>query len=122
MTQQEIIAKAYETYPDAPSRIPDSGDINYDQALKREGYIRALNELNKLPKISAFVARDHKLEGANIGLYQTLPVRKEFKSTDYKNYHWMSTSYGTIQLPDSFFPEITWKEEPVEVEIIIRKK
>ncbi len=79
------------------------------------------NETQALPAIRGWIARDSKIEGGNISLYQTMPHRKEYKSTDYINFVWLSGWGGKITLPGSMFPEVTWEDEPVEVEIQIKK-
>ena len=63
-----------------------------------------------------FIARD---KNGNISLYETRPKRKQWKSTDYINDVWHPSIGGWFQLNKSMFPEITWDNEPVEVNITI---
>lgn len=66
--------------------------------------------------MKGYIARN---KNGNISLYDYKPKRKQWKSTDYINYVWQPSMGGRIQLNKSMFPEITWDDEPKEVEITI---
>jgi len=115
MTQEEIEKKAYEAYPRVPDRISDAGDINYDRYVKREGYIKALTEIEELPKIKGWVARDsveNVFNGNGLILHHSQPWRCGGE--------WSSQTIA-MHLPSNLFPEISWEDNPVEVELLIRK-
>ena len=121
MTKEEIIKKGFEAYPEeivgysVEERVgakPKPLDYNKD---KREGYIKALTEIESLPKIKGWVARD-RLSG-HIYIHQTKP--KENKMLGI----WEEPGGYSIQVSSSVidFPDITIDSEPVEVELLIRR-
>lgn len=65
MTQKEIEKKALEVYPTKLDveydKYGNSEDIDLNEK-RREGYIKALAEINKLPKVHGWVARDEDAE------------------------------------------------------------
>ena len=105
MTEEEIKQKATETYPKH-----EFGIYVKDNELKREGYTKALTELEFMPKIKGWVARDKSMD--LFFYYIDKPERK----IDC----WGQEGLTTI-LDPNMFPEITWESEPIEVELIIRK-
>lgn len=79
------------------------------------------NEYRKpIPKntdtvIQAWVARD---EDCFISIYQNKPIRYEYDCCGF----WHDDSKSRIELPLTSFPYLTWDYEPIEVDIIIKKK
>ena len=71
---------------------------------------------NPLPDAEAvieggYMARD---KDGFLCVYNTMPERMRT--------FWLgSIGYGSLHINNERFPEITWKNKPVEVEIIIRK-
>lgn len=59
-----------------------------------------------------FVARD---KDGEICLYPTKPFRSD--SIGWSNECWDSHD-GYITLPTDAFPELTWEDEPIEVELV----
>ena len=108
MIHEEIIAKAYETYPKKIVHDCDGCEWD-DNKYKREGYIKALEELNELPKIEGWVARD---KDYTLAFYTKKPER----DTKY----WWHID-GAYPLSLKFFPDLTWDSEPRKVELIIRE-
>ena len=111
MTEKEINRKAQETYP---KRYSYDGftkhDLNYQ---KREGYTKAIQEIEEQPKIKGWIYREKNDE-----LYISAQGRKPFRKTDYD----FTMSDGWIvELDEDLFPELTWESEPVEIELLIRK-
>lgn len=109
MTEQEINQKALEVYPykrGLDSINNEFYDLNFEG---REGYIKAFKEIELLQKIKGWVARDHS---GNLFLFQDTPVRKN---------KWWIAGLGGFYLSRKSFPELTWENEPIEVEILIRK-
>lgn len=110
MTEQQINEKALEAYPE--DKLTAVENVN---RAKRGGYIKALKEIESLPKIKGWVARDE----CGLLFYRKKPYR--YDGIFYS--HW-TDEYGPnseIPLDDSLFPELTWEDEPIEVELIIRK-
>jgi len=129
MTQEEINKKALEIYPTNNKMCTIEGkytkiDTNKD---RREGYIRALTDLNldairgeamheiadryeSLPKIKGWVARD---ENGDLNLFEVNPVKVGEK--------WWDRDYGKTPLDRTCFSELSWKNKPIEVELLIRK-
>jgi len=110
VTQEEIEKKAYEVYPERKMFIPQDPyppmeiDTN---AHRREGYIKALTEIESLPKIHGWVARD---DDGELGLFPAEPARDLG----------MWGFYPKFVLEPTVFPEVTWKSEPIKVELLIR--
>ncbi len=64
--------------------------------------------------IEGWVARD----GDNLLYFYYTPCRARGKSS-----HWTSMAVGSpFQLPSNIFPDLTWQDEPIEVEITIKPK
>lgn len=117
MTNEEINKKAYEAYPELNAAfLPQA---HKERKLQREGYIKALTELNidairgeamhriidayeNLPKIHGWVARD-------IGGQLTLSISNSPAGDEF------------MIIPSKLFPEIH-AENVLEVELIIRRK
>ena len=131
MTQEEIKKKAYEAYPEdcAWVKVDDENSTNYTEIdsdgqawLKvdtnkpyREGYIKAIAEINKLPKVHGWVARDAYKDvenGVGLILHSSKPERG--------NEEWTADTI-MAHLPWDMFPDLKWKDEPIEVEVLIRK-
>ena len=107
---ETIEERAFKAYP--KPKLMGSSNILYDfEANSREGYIKACEEYESLPKIHGWwVARD---ENGDLWAYEMKPSR--FEST------WWDRDYSRLSLDNDDFPEITWESEPVEVELLIRK-
>lgn len=76
------------------------------------------NDIESLPKIKGWVARD-QIEGDECtNLY--LGTKKPRQCGEQPFVTWCD--YGDfISLPKEMFPELTWKDGPIEVEITIKK-
>ena len=122
MKKEQIDQKALDVYPNAPGYKPEyiREQENFDQALRREGYIKALKEIEELPKINSWVARD-KVGWGNSKGWLRLHFRKPertIRSWDSAN-EFLEDESQTLN--SDMFPELTWESEPVEVELLIRK-
>jgi len=112
MTQEEIIKKAYEVYPEDmgwwfdPTGYAEKVDLN---AERREGYIKALTEVNSLPKIKGWVARDS--DGC-LNYFNSKPLRGEAS--------WVMPQ-NPMALNGADFPDLRWEDEPIEVKLLIKK-
>lgn len=110
MTEEQIKQKAFEAYPKNESEI-DGYDWNENE---REAYIKALKETESLPKLKGWVARD---KNGEINYFQEYPRRI---TEDRRNY-WWDRDYISMCIDENSFPELTWEDEPIEVELLIRK-
>jgi hypothetical protein len=114
MTNEQILQKALEVYP------PEYEQEDYDKYLSmqekeqyQEPYIKALQEIESLPKVHGWIARD---KDGLLGFYSDKPQRFDDKAW------WCDPGcYTALALPPESYPEITWESEPIEVELIIRK-
>ncbi len=118
MNTSDIIKKAWEKYPEKPiyddhSFIPLAcfEDENKD---KREGYIAAMEEVEKLHKIHGWVARDSKLDPL-FGLGLCIHYKKPNRLVDC----WEDKTI-LMHLDWDLYPDLKWEDEPKEVEIILR--
>jgi hypothetical protein len=122
MTEEQINQRASEIYPNSPGYKPEyiREQENFDQSLRREGYIKALREIEELPKIKGWVTRDKAGYGNSIGW-----LRLHFRKPEKTIRDWDSKDEFDVDdsqiLKDSMFPELTYKDEPIEVELLIRK-
>lgn len=84
-----------------------------DNELKREGYIKALQEVSNLPKIEGWIARNKEPDELCFFPGNEPPVRMD--TYWFAGFAW---SYTKIQ---DVLPELTWEDEPLKVELIINK-
>lgn len=76
--------------------------------------------MTKLVTIHGWVARDlHFSDASDLYVGQNKPTR--YDNGDGSGL-WTGFGEWVMSLPKEMFPEITWEDEPVEVEIIIRRK
>ena len=110
MANKELDKKAFDMYPH--SREGREGYIKGFCDGEREGTVHAIlnHPCNNLPKIHGWVARE--LNGA-LNLYEVEPAR-------YKGF-WWDRDYTSTCLDPDLFPDLTWEDEPIEVELLIRK-
>ena len=83
--------------------------------MSNGGIKETLNEINELPKLHGWVARDSyedAMNGVGLILHHTKPIRC--------NGEWSNMTIA-LHLPWNMFPEITWEDEPVKVELLIKK-
>ena len=110
MNDKQIEQRALEVYPVINDCLNSTIDINQKS---RDGYIKALQEFESLPKVHGWVARDR--DGL-LGFYSDKPQRFDDRSW------WCDPGcYTALALPPESYPEITWDSNPIEVELIIRK-
>lgn len=104
MTKEQIKQRALETYP------LESQFIAANDEFKREGYIKALEELEKLPKIKGWIAREKSNE--LIFSYINKPKRSDNE--------WIYDGLIATLDPNTFL-DLTFVDDPIEVELLIRK-
>ncbi len=118
MTREEIKKKAFEAYPQ--NWLID-GPLQYDLNIKyREGYIKALAEINKLPKIHGWVARDEDAELHFFG--SELGDGKPCYDEDYGAWGNATCNMINISREAGPFGDLKYTDVPIEVELLIRKK
>lgn len=111
MNDKQIEQRALEVYP--PEYEQEDFDETWDiNKQYREPYIKALKEIESLPKIKGWVTRDlgNEIES---NLFTEKPIRGEF--------NWFVSNGDIIRLNRNIFPELKWEDEPIEVELLIRK-
>ena len=115
MTEEQINKKALEAYPKETYYDRDMCDYVDINSEGRNGYIEALKEIESLPKIKGWVARDE----CGLWLYREKPYRVEGTFCS----HWSDKNgpNSELSLDINIFPELTWEDEPIEIELIIRK-
>ncbi len=107
MNEEEIKKKAKEVYPEH-----EFGLYIKENELKREGYTKALTELEFIPKIKGWIARD---EDGSVWFHYSKPQRKD-------EGRWESSICPQpMEIYNVPLPELTWEDEPVEIELILRK-
>ena len=82
-------------------------DWNY---LPRQGYIKACEEYESLPKIHGWVARDMN---GDVNLFVMPPDREVG--------YWSSFDKYNVPISEEIFPNLKWEDAPVEVELLIYK-
>ena len=108
----DIEKRAYEAYPELDNTRFDMALQNSYINSSRQGYIKACEEYESLPKVRGWVARD---KYGSLNLFGDKPTR--FEDDTFGNIK----GSGMIFLNDELLPEVTWESEPVEVELLIRK-
>ena len=122
----DIEKKAYEAYPDfygtCNSPYNRTPDLNKE---RREGYIKCAEEYESLTKVHGWIARDGT-ENEPSGLILHF-LEKPWHVIDDSDAYWESRrDYDGefIEIPESMegeFKDISWNDEPVEVEFLIRR-
>ena len=131
MTDKQIEERALEAYPedfawvkcDENSKTYTEIDCNGIKWLKvdknktyRDGYIKALKEVETETKTKGWVARD---KNKTLWFHYIKP----HKENDIEKTWWGSND-KTFEIFDWDFPEfhnVSWESGPVEVELLIRK-
>lgn len=115
MTQPEYEQKKRECWEefcesDKPYDVEPAFDLAFDRA-----YALGKQKNNADTVIQGWVARDKR---GTICLYNECPER----------YNAPINEWGTdnplqyYRIPDKLFPDLTWKSDPIEVELIIKRK
>ncbi len=112
MTDKQIEEKALKAYP--PEYEQEDFDETWDMNEQyREPYIQALKEIETLPKISGWIARD---EDGSVWFHYSKP------SKDNGGY-WISDlkTAPPMEIYNVELPNIAWEDpKPVEIELIFR--
>ena len=132
MTQEQINEKALEAYPEKYVKLPlcmNEKDINTG---RREGYKRALNDVESLIKVKGWVARSQGSDwvekdrkqvliennyNGELSFYSKKPTRGKCMWDSMNGTHFIISNHGN----PTCFEELSWEDEPIEVEILIRK-
>lgn len=114
MTQEEIIKRSYEVYPEPLNdNYPSTKEYLEAKARaedKRISYIKGLTEQLDCPTIKGWVARE---SDGYIYLFAEKPTRNQ------KIGGWNGTTL--LEFPKGILPQIRWEDEPIEVELIIKE-
>ena len=108
----DIETKAYEAYPPVWKKLCGDGEVDIN-GERRVGYIKALTEIESIPKVRGWAARD---KNGNLNFFLGEPHRtKDVRGEEF----WVG--HTRMKQPNAFLPDLTWADEPVEVELLIRK-
>ena len=119
MKHEQIIKKAFETYP--INNVRNSLGYMYDEnSDKREGYIQALTEMESMVKLHGWIVRDKDQDSYRKG---KVWFSRE-KPKRYDDTVWMREHNDCVMIQEDVFisenfPNITWASDPVHVEILI---
>jgi len=113
MKKEDIERKAGEAFPGCPM----DSLYDYDQELRREGYVRGMEDALDMPSVRGWAVRD--TDGQTLFYAGTeMPVRFH---EDWMAPQW--TGRGTpLPLDGGLFPGLTWESEPLEVRLVICAK
>ena len=119
MTQQDYEQKKRECWKEFKREVqclPVSRHDVFCAAFDR-AYALSKQENDADTVIQGWVARD---ENGRLCLYQNEPKREayDFQPRGY----WTDKTDKYIDFPPNLFPNITWKSDPQEVEITIKRK
>ncbi len=119
---QEEIEKAAEKYADEikiPVSVPGVM-VPFINGLAHDSYLQGAKDFLGKPKkdadtvIQGWVCRD------NNSLNAQVLIGDKPKRTGYG--YWENKSADCITLPKDLFPDLTWESDPIEVELIIKRK
>ena len=117
MTDEQINAKAFEAYPNLTKEEcggrKSMNNANAIQSIKRQAYIKAIQESETLPKIKGWVTKTN--EGDTV--FHTTTAKPEKGETCWFG----NEGDAIIDTESHLFPELTFNDEPIEVELIIRQ-
>lgn len=110
MTPNEYEQKRYECWEEFCRHIVDEEEEFYN--MFDRAYALGKQEKDADTEIQGWVAKDNDSQG--LYLYSSMPTRE----IDMWNGH------GTLLTPldSNSFPDLTWESEPIEVELIIKRK
>ena len=115
MKTTEIIEKAWKKFPETATTFEDGIPGDDANKGKRDGYIAALEEIENLPKIHGWIARDSKFDPL-FGLGLCIHMYKPTREID----SWSSRTI-MMHLNWGMYPDLKWEDEPIEVELILRQ-
>lgn len=123
-SEQVDVEKAAERYADEiriPASIPGVM-VPFINGLAHDAYLQGAQdflgkqeskqETKQETVISGWVARDWN---CHLNLFTHKPMRDSV-------IRWWDGEYADINLPSSLFPDLTWDDDPIEVELIIKRK
>lgn len=119
MTQQEYEQKKMECWHHLAFNYHKLGDIPkaaFDYIFDR-AYALGRQEKDADTVIQGWVARD---EDGRLCLYQNKPKREAYDFL--RRGYWTDRTNQYVDFPSNLFPDLTWEDEPQEVEIIIKRK
>lgn len=69
--------------------------------------------------IQGWVGRD---QDGYISLFNEKPIRDTYDKNDIPYGFWDEANSNHLELPITSFPDLTWESDPLEVEIILKRK
>ena len=100
-----------------------NGEVDDDALTKQlkiwfeKGKAQARDEFNNLPKIKGWVARDKDGENpSELAIFTGLSPNRLQRAG-----WWENRGDSWMAIPDDMFPDIKWEDDPVEVELIIKR-
>lgn len=116
---QEDIEKAAEAFATPP--IGNGGMFTRQQVkellVKFAQLFPGKQEKDAGTVIQGWVARD---ENERLCLYPNEPKRESYDFSPRG--YWADMTNQYIDFPPNLFPDLTWSDDPIEVEIIIKRK
>ena len=111
MDREEIEKKACTAYPPDWKKLCGDGEVDAN-GERRAGYIKAITEIESLPKIHGWVARD---KWNNLAFFTGSKPYETAKGL------WATIDGEAIEIDENLFREQFCTCEPAEVELLIRK-
>lgn len=106
MNEQEMNRKAVEAYPNIAEQAIERNAF-------RKGYKECYKEIESLPKLRGWVTKTDD----GVTLFHTTSAKPEKGEMC-----WFGNEGDTIiDTENNLFPELTFNDEPIEVELLIRK-
>lgn len=99
--------------PASQTKNTEDEPLNWEYAIAKHFYELGLNAKANVPKIKGWVAR---YANGDLEVGREKPRYYEDEGKTY-----ITDPSPTIPLDKSWFPELRWLDEPIEVELILRK-
>lgn len=87
----------------------------------REGVNFALGKQEKDTVIQGWVCRDKKDDALNLHAEEPYRTQSGYQIGDKPDW-WESDCASFLPLDKNLFPDLTWDDDPIEVEIVIKRK
>lgn len=112
---ESALSESWKIYATAFEIIGEEPNEAFKWVFKR-AYQLGKQEKDADTVVQGWVARD---SSGFISLFSYLPKRSTHTNVGYWG---CDDGRDEIDLPKSLFPDLTWKEDPIEVELIIKRK
>lgn len=103
------------------------GEVQWQPVSRYDVFCAAFDRAYALGKhekgadtvIQGWVARD---QDGYISLFKDKPTRDTFDKDDVPYGFWDEANSNHLELPITSFPDLTWESDPIEVELVIKRK